>query len=405
MKVKVDLSDAIKNPNWSSLKETFSSDPSWESFSAYPSNQEPERNGRKMAKHGHSQGIVEMYHEYPPKVKLSLGKSIDPNQIAEGNDVYLDCDIRAHPQAYKVIWTHNGIPVEPDPSSGIRIVSGGKNLVLQGINRRQDGNYSCTAFNLEGEDTSELINVKVMFKPECSDSQPITMGVIPKREAEVLCRIEALPRAHTFRWTFNQTLPVTTSTQVITDQDASASTSKPSHGTEDISNLNQHGTGYQYYLGSASNSLESTLGMSKFHHNGTHSKLKYMAHSDKDLGEVHCYASNALGESEKPCIFRLIAAGFHGCLVWQDLVINHRGVRSTYLGALSRFKESLVRTLPEAPLETFVIKGCNEQLTQTLKFQPCGGNPGLTLDLTRHIDQYYEKAYSVTTLETYRDNV
>lgn len=241
---------------------------------------------------------------YPPKVKLSLGKSIDPSQIAEGNDVYLDCDIRAHPQAYKVIWTHNGIPVEPDPSSGIRIVSGGKNLVLQGINRRQDGNYSCTAFNLEGEDTSELINVKVMFKPECSESQPITMGVIPKREAEVLCRIDALPRAHTFRWTFNQTSPVLTSTSTTQDQTESASTSMPPHGTQVITNLESRG-----YLGSASNSLESTLGMSKFHHNGTHSKLKYMAHSDKDLGEVHCYASNALGESEKPCIFRLIAAG------------------------------------------------------------------------------------------------
>ncbi len=25
----------------------------------------------------------------------------------EGTDVYLDCDIRAHPAAYKVVWMHN----------------------------------------------------------------------------------------------------------------------------------------------------------------------------------------------------------------------------------------------------------------------------------------------------------
>ena len=27
--------------------------------------------------------------------------------IAEGNDVYLDCAIKANPKAYKVEWLHN----------------------------------------------------------------------------------------------------------------------------------------------------------------------------------------------------------------------------------------------------------------------------------------------------------
>jgi hypothetical protein len=43
----------------------------------------------------------------PPKVQLSIGKNIDPMTIAEGNDVYLDCAIKANPRAYKVEWLHN----------------------------------------------------------------------------------------------------------------------------------------------------------------------------------------------------------------------------------------------------------------------------------------------------------
>ena len=43
----------------------------------------------------------------PPKVRLSLGSSINPESISEGNDVYMDCEIRANPKAYKVEWSHN----------------------------------------------------------------------------------------------------------------------------------------------------------------------------------------------------------------------------------------------------------------------------------------------------------
>ena len=43
----------------------------------------------------------------PPKVRLSLGSNIDPEAISEGNDIYMDCEIRANPRAYKVEWSHN----------------------------------------------------------------------------------------------------------------------------------------------------------------------------------------------------------------------------------------------------------------------------------------------------------
>ena len=117
-------------------------------------------------------------------MRLSLGSSIDPKAISEGNDVYMDCEIRANPKAYKVEWSHNvrkkihikenekyifnvflqGLRVESNPSSGVRILAGGKNLVLQGIRRHHSGNYTCTAFNLEGEDTSNPVAITVMCK-------------------------------------------------------------------------------------------------------------------------------------------------------------------------------------------------------------------------------------------------
>ena len=43
----------------------------------------------------------------PPRVKLNLGNGIDRKRISEGQDVYMDCEIRANPRIYKVEWIHN----------------------------------------------------------------------------------------------------------------------------------------------------------------------------------------------------------------------------------------------------------------------------------------------------------
>ena len=40
-----------------------------------------------------------------------------------------------------------------------------------------------------------------------------------------------------------------------------------------------------------------------------YSNLKYQAKTEKDFGEVRCFATNELGESQNPCIFTLIPAG------------------------------------------------------------------------------------------------
>ena len=50
-----------------------------------------------------------MFLEFPdiPQVTVSLGKSLDPLRIKEGDDVYFECSVKAKPPITKVQWKHN----------------------------------------------------------------------------------------------------------------------------------------------------------------------------------------------------------------------------------------------------------------------------------------------------------
>ena len=45
-----------------------------------------------------------------------------------------------------------------------RILAGGKSLVLQKIQRIHSGNYTCVAYNLEGEAVSNIVKIDVLCK-------------------------------------------------------------------------------------------------------------------------------------------------------------------------------------------------------------------------------------------------
>lgn len=42
-----------------------------------------------------------------PETRIQLGKSLNPEAIREGSDVYFDCIVNAQPSVYKVEWRHN----------------------------------------------------------------------------------------------------------------------------------------------------------------------------------------------------------------------------------------------------------------------------------------------------------
>ncbi|KAK7073996.1 hypothetical protein SK128_004911 [Halocaridina rubra] len=59
---------------------------------------------------------------YIPETQISLGSSLDSQNIKEGDDVYFECAIQANPRAYKVVWKHNqtkkAVFLSTDPGEG-----------------------------------------------------------------------------------------------------------------------------------------------------------------------------------------------------------------------------------------------------------------------------------------------
>lgn len=43
----------------------------------------------------------------PPVVSLSLGSTLNPHEIKEGDDVYFECSVRANPKEHRITWYHN----------------------------------------------------------------------------------------------------------------------------------------------------------------------------------------------------------------------------------------------------------------------------------------------------------
>jgi hypothetical protein len=42
-----------------------------------------------------------------PLVVLSLGSTLNPNDIKEGDDVYFECNIKANPKEHRITWYHD----------------------------------------------------------------------------------------------------------------------------------------------------------------------------------------------------------------------------------------------------------------------------------------------------------
>lgn len=43
----------------------------------------------------------------PPEVSIALGSNINGGDVKEGDDLYIECHIRANPSFHKLQWTHN----------------------------------------------------------------------------------------------------------------------------------------------------------------------------------------------------------------------------------------------------------------------------------------------------------
>ncbi|XP_055588000.1 protein turtle [Uranotaenia lowii] len=207
--------------------------------------------------------------QYVPDAKVRLGSSLDPYSIREGTDVYFDCIVTAHPVVYKVEWKHNNKTLPHNISQGVIISN--HSLVLQGVSRTTAGNYSCVGFNAEGEGSSPIFELNVMYAPTCAPNQQRVYGVAKQENAEIRCIVDANPPDVEFKWTFNNS--------------AESIDVQASH----ISRL------------------------------GTSSVVSYTPMTELDYGTLLCVATNRIGKQRQPCVFHIIAAGrpdqVHNCSV------------------------------------------------------------------------------------------
>ncbi|KAL6421875.1 hypothetical protein ACFW04_010791 [Cataglyphis niger] len=204
---------------------------------------------------------------YTPETQIQLGTSLKPNDIREGTDVYFDCLIQAEPSVYKVEWRHQSKALHHNITQGIIISN--QSLVLQGVERKSAGNYTCVGYNTEGDGESSPFYLNVMFAPTCKPNQTKVHGVAKQEKANISCQVDANPPEVQFKWTFN-------------------------------------------------NSAESIdVAASHIARAGTSSIVSYTPMTELDYGTLLCWASNHIGQQQVPCVYHIIPAGrpdmVHNC--------------------------------------------------------------------------------------------
>ncbi|XP_072379840.1 protein turtle homolog A-like [Diabrotica undecimpunctata] len=197
---------------------------------------------------------------YPPQVVLHLGNTLNPEDIKEGDDVYFECSIKANPKQHRILWYHEGLPVNQNMSSGIIIST--HSLVLQKVTRYQSGSYTCLAANPRGETMSDPVNLRVRYAPVCSKDSEITIiGASLDEVIKVRCQVSADPADVSFLWQFNN-------------------------------------SGESFDVSPARFATSS----------GNVSELMYTPASQRDYGTLTCLGSNKIGRQVEPCIFQVVPA-------------------------------------------------------------------------------------------------
>ncbi|XP_042862046.1 protein turtle homolog A-like isoform X2 [Penaeus japonicus] len=209
---------------------------------------------------------------YAPKLVLRAGVSLNMSNIKEGEDVYFECDIQANPKVFRVQWFQNGQELHHNITAGV--ILSNQSLVLQGVTRKSSGLYTCRAINLNGEASSNAVQLSVKFAPVCSSEQKWVYGGGRHQPVNVTCRVESHPEASTFRWAFN-----TSSEYVEIPQD-------------------------------------------RIFSSRSRSMVAYTPQTHHDFGSLLCWGVNDVEVQHQPCVFHIVPAAVpesvHNCSVWHN---------------------------------------------------------------------------------------
>ncbi|XP_049813795.1 nephrin-like [Schistocerca nitens] len=229
---------------------------------------------------------------FPPSVELQLGTKLNADDIKEGEDVYFECNIEANPNIYKLVWKLNGQVLVDGTRTSVRVIN--HSLVLRNVDRRRDaGNYTCVASNVEGDGVSNTFHLRIKFRPVCAPEQPATLAVPAHDVARVLCRVEAHPPPLFFRWFFNSSAPA----------DGAADAIAPSVSVVGGGAVSTSESGEFPQLPAVPEERYRMRGAS-----GTTSLLTYTPITGSDYGDLLCFAVNAVGSQGEPCVFTVLPA-------------------------------------------------------------------------------------------------
>ena len=220
----------------------------------------------KMIKQGVLKESWPLDIQYPPRLSLELTSMLEGTDVAEGNDVFFVCNIRANPAISRMVeWYHNGKLLRQNQKKGIIMNSSGNNLVLQKVEKEANGNYTCSATNgipsVGHTVHSKPFHLDVKYHPVCVPEGVKVYGVAKEENVRIQCQVAANPANISFRWTFNNSAEI-------------------KHVSSD-----------------------------KFTSNGTVSFFHYKPERELDYGTLMCWSKNIVGEQPKPCVFHIIAAG------------------------------------------------------------------------------------------------
>ncbi|XP_062702021.1 uncharacterized protein LOC115257156 isoform X3 [Aedes albopictus] len=222
---------------------------------------------------------------YPPQVTLKLGSTLNAEDIKEGDDVYFECHIKANPREHRITWSHDGLPVTQNVTSGVIIST--RSLVLQRVGRYHSGMYACSAANDRGETQSEPTELKIHFAPVCASSSIMIVGASLDERVPVPCHVVSNPRDVSFDWNFSNSGErfEVTSGQFNLLQDFHSS----------IGDSDEFGESPSMYGGSEEN-LETIY------------ELLYTPKSERDYGTLACWGKNSIGKQLEPCLFQVVPA-------------------------------------------------------------------------------------------------
>ncbi|XP_040568747.1 roundabout homolog 1 [Lepeophtheirus salmonis] len=211
---------------------------------------------------GKANATRELSIHFVPIVSLEMMN--EKEYVLEGEDLVLECHIKARPRVWRVIWYHNGKEVQPN---GDRVVIPEEGtLLLRNVTKERSGDYLCSATNVEGDGFSKIVKISVYYKPVCRDARIAkSIDYINDGRDEVTtislgCGVDAKPEVKRYRWLVN------------------------SSDSESV-----------FEIPSAENSM-------------TFSNYKSTTGA-KTRGQVLCWASNEIGEQGAPCIFHVVPIG------------------------------------------------------------------------------------------------